>query len=119
MNPLNWFRGTKSENIKDENIVEFEIIHTNWYWRQLRRKIKLCHDYLLRVHPYYGDVRAVHKYETIEKIIVVDKNNLILRYKDGSPDYFRCSGQDLQKIVDLIIGRCTKEIVLEYLPQKK
>jgi hypothetical protein len=128
LNPLNWFRSTQQPQ-KDENIVEFDVVHTNWYWRRihflftlalvlllfvviyfvsfryfdkmnkaskqydylsslithpfakdLRRKLQLGKEYLLRIHPNYGDVRAAHKYENIEKITLIDNTQLILRY---------------------------------------
>jgi glutaredoxin-related protein len=119
LNPLNWFRGSKQPQ-KDENVVEFDVIHTNWYWRHLRRKLQLGKEYLLRIHPNYGDVRAAHKYENIEKIDVIDNINLIIRYKDGtSPDYFRCAPKDAQRIIDIVIARSPKDIQLEYHSKTK
>jgi len=82
---------------------EFEVVHTNWYWRRLRRKIRFLDKVFVRIHPKHGDVRAGHKYTEISQITISDANTLVFKYTTGaSPDWFLCSPQDLQGILQFI-----------------
>jgi len=115
LNPLNWFRGGKQTD-KDESVIEFNVIHTNWYWRQQTRVLRLTKDHILRIHPKYGDVRAAQKYDEISKVVVKNKDYFILYYKESSPDYFRAPSNAIEKIVSTIKERAQKpdEIQVEY-----
>eukprot|EP00029_Vermamoeba_vermiformis_P005876 TRINITY_DN215_c0_g1_i1.p1 TRINITY_DN215_c0_g1~~TRINITY_DN215_c0_g1_i1.p1 ORF type:complete len:579 (+),score=239.80 TRINITY_DN215_c0_g1_i1:128-1864(+) len=116
LNPLNWFRGGKQTD-KDDTVIEFSVIHTNWYWRQQTRVLRLTKEHVLRIHPKYGDVRAAQKYDEINKIVVKNKEYLILYYKESSPDYFRATSAAIEKIVSTIKERAQKpdEIPVEYV----
>lgn len=116
LNPLNWFRGGKQTD-KDDSVIELSVIHTNWYWRQQTRVLRLTKEHILRIHPKYGDVRAAQKYDEINKIVVKNKEYLILYYKESSPDYFRATSNAIEKIVSTIKERAQKpdEIPVEYV----
>jgi glutaredoxin len=116
LNPLNWFRGGKQTD-KDDSVIEFSVIHTNWYWRQQTRVLRLTKEHVLRIHPKYGDVRAAQKYDDINKIVVKNKEYLIMYYKESSPDYFRVTSAAIEKIVSTIKERAQKpdEIPVEYV----
>lgn len=116
LNPLNWFRGGKQSD-KDDSVIELSVIHTNWYWRQQTRVLRLTKEHVLRIHPKYGDVRAAQKYDEINKIVVKNKEYLIMYYKESSPDYFRATSAAIEKIVSTIKERAQKpdEIPVEYV----
>jgi hypothetical protein len=116
LNPLNWFRGGKQSD-KDESVIELSVIHTNWYWRQQTRVMRLTKEHILRIHPKYGDVRAAQKYDEISKIVVKNKEYLIMYYKESSPDYFRATSAAIEKIVSTIKERAQKpdDIQVEYV----
>lgn len=100
------FRSAKEELKKETDDLDFEIVHTNWYWRNLRRTFRFTKDSILRIHPSHNDVRASHRYDTIMSISVVDENNMIITYEDkSSPDYIKSTPQDLEQMVKIITER--------------
>eukprot|EP01098_Paradermamoeba_levis_P000085 TRINITY_DN10091_c0_g1_i1.p1 TRINITY_DN10091_c0_g1~~TRINITY_DN10091_c0_g1_i1.p1 ORF type:complete len:349 (-),score=108.33 TRINITY_DN10091_c0_g1_i1:97-1116(-) len=89
-----------------EPFEDFPVLHTNWYWRRLERVFRFKPKSFLRVHPSTGQIRAVKDYTEVEKIQLVDKNSLIIFYKDGSsPDFVVTSFANLKKMVRIFIQR--------------
>jgi len=101
--------GLTGKSKTEEKYVDFEVIHTNWYWRHLNRVFRFTDTKILRLHPKYLDnVRAAHEYNTVESLELVDPQNLIIRYNDSSPaDYLRAKSSQIQKMVNLIVQRTT------------
>jgi len=97
--------GANQERRGDRDI-DVEVVHTNWYWRGLRRIFRFTDEYVLRVHPRHLDVRAAHSYDAIERLAQIDANNLVLHYADhSSPDYLRSTPDNIALIIELINAR--------------
>ena len=111
---ITWPFRSDSTPEKGANDVDIHVIHTNWYWRNLRRIFRFSDDFFARIHPSHLDVRAVHKYDTIEKISLIDSKNIVFVYKDGSsPDYIRATAADIQSIITLVTSRCKGAVVID------
>jgi len=114
LNPLSWLGWNSKIKPTDQVAIEFEVIHTNWYWRCLRRLLRFHGTYFLRIHPKHHDVRAHHYYSNIASITLVDSTNAVFRYKDGSsPDFIRCPATDLKKMINLISSRCQETKIIQ------
>jgi len=85
---------------KDEkgiSYVEFEVTQVNWYWRQQKRILRFASDKFFRLNPETRELRAVHKYSSIEKINR-NANDMTLYYNDNSqPEYYQSN--DLNSIL--------------------
>lgn len=104
-NPVSWLWRTKPQEAP-KDVVDFEVVQSNWYWRHQRRKLRFAQDFFLRLHPTHMDVRAAHKIDAIASLAVTDPYNFVIRYKDGSsPDFIRCRREDLPRIVELVKAR--------------
>jgi len=99
---LTWpFQSKGKEAPKD--FVDIPVVHCNWYWRHLERTFRFTDTEFYRVHPRHNDVRAAHKYSTVDMITVESPQNIIIRYKDGSsPDYLRSTQTNISNIVKII-----------------
>eukprot|EP00011_Vannellida_sp_DIVA3-517-6-12_P013442 CAMPEP_0114605228 /NCGR_PEP_ID=MMETSP0168-20121206/950_1 /TAXON_ID=95228 ORGANISM="Vannella sp., Strain DIVA3 517/6/12" /NCGR_SAMPLE_ID=MMETSP0168 /ASSEMBLY_ACC=CAM_ASM_000044 /LENGTH=572 /DNA_ID=CAMNT_0001816079 /DNA_START=77 /DNA_END=1795 /DNA_ORIENTATION=- len=83
--------------------IDFDVVHTNWYWRNLKRKFRFCEESFLRIHPRHNDVRATHAYDTVKTIRFADTTNISVEYNDGSAtDYITATEQDCNQIVSII-----------------
>mmetsp|Transcript_114475 Transcript_114475/g.160692 ORF Transcript_114475/g.160692 Transcript_114475/m.160692 type:complete len:572 (-) Transcript_114475:75-1790(-) len=83
--------------------IDFDVVHTNWYWRNLKRKFRFCEESFLRIHPRHNDVRATHAYETVKTIRFSDTTNISIEYNDGSAtDYITATEADCNQIVSII-----------------
>lgn len=83
--------------------IDFDVVHTNWYWRNLKRKFRFCEESFLRIHPRHNDVRATHAYETVKTIRFADTTNISIEYNDGSAtDYITATETDCNQIVGII-----------------
>merc|ERR1712137_968232 len=101
------FRSAKEELVKAPEDVDFDIVHTNWYWRNLQRRFRFTKDSILRINAAVGDVRAVHPYTTISTIKVVDEENFVINYDGGSsPDYVSAVPEFTSRMLELIKTRC-------------
>jgi len=104
LNPLSWLRrGSKSAHATSNSHIEFDIVHTNWYSRRLRRKLRFLDQVFVRIHPKHGDIRAAHKYSEIEFITMTDSTTLVFNYTTGaSPDWIHCTPHDLPVILNIL-----------------
>lgn len=118
--------GSRSKNQNDNNNnekhqdIDFEVIHTNWYWRHLKRIFRFTDTKILRLHPKYLDnTRAAHEYNSVSSLELIDPQNLIISYNDSSPsDYIRSKPSNILKMMKLILQRTTnpeKPIVINKL----
>ena len=78
---------TPTEN-KDTDDIDIDIVHTNWYWRNLKRRFRFTKQEILRIHPTHGDVRARHSYADIRSVKIVDDTQFVIYYRDDSPPDF-------------------------------
>jgi len=78
LNPLSWISNKKLIDDNADEAIKFKVIHTNWYWRCLRRNFHFYKTYFCRVHPKCKEIKAVHNYTDINSITIVDDNNIIL-----------------------------------------
>jgi hypothetical protein len=113
-NPFSWWRNTGSILANDsaavlvvaaEPILSVEVIHTNWYGRNLRRTFKFYDSYYHRVHPN-GQVRATINYTEITAVNRKDQGILVIEYTPGiSPDWIQASANDITRILALLLER--------------
>jgi len=108
LNPMSYWRSfyslPKPKPIANTNThIEFDLIHTNWYGRNQRRKFRFCEQELLRIHPS-GLIRATHKYNEITKIHKLDPMHLVIYYSTmgTSPDWIGGSDHELAAIIDIL-----------------
>jgi len=104
LNPLSWLRrGSKSAHSPSNSHLDFDIVHTNWYSRRLRRKLRFLDQVFVRIHPKHGDIRAAHKYSEIDFITMTDSTTLVFNYTTGaSPDWIQCTPHDLPVILNIL-----------------
>jgi len=97
------FRSAKEELKKGDEDLDFDIVHTNWYWRNLKRRFRFTKDSILRIHPTLNDVRASHPYTTIEIVRIMDDKSIIINYKDKSaPDHVTGTSEVISSMIELI-----------------
>jgi len=91
---------------KKASDVDFDVVHTNWYWRNLKRRFRFCDDNFVRLHPRHMDVRATHDYTSVQSVSLVDPKNVVIRYNNNStPDYICAVPEDCRNIMDIIVTR--------------
>eukprot|EP01095_Lingulamoeba_sp_RSL-Kostka_P008843 TRINITY_DN2_c4_g1_i3.p1 TRINITY_DN2_c4_g1~~TRINITY_DN2_c4_g1_i3.p1 ORF type:complete len:707 (-),score=337.62 TRINITY_DN2_c4_g1_i3:161-2281(-) len=92
---------------KKETDIEFDIVHTNFYWRNLKRKFRFSDKLFYRIHPGTLETRATHAYTTIKSIVMTNNENIIIQYNDKSQsDYICALPEDIKSIISLILIRC-------------
>jgi len=100
---LSWaFGGKPQEVAKGEDI---DVLQSNWYWRHQLRTIRFLDDQMLRLRPGYNDVRAVHRYDEVKDVRLIDSTNLVIGYRAGGADYLRATPADAQRIVQIITAK--------------
>jgi len=103
-NPFSWFGGkpgTRTSTPGDYR--DFDVVQSNWYWRHQHRKLRFVSDCFVRIHPTLQEVRALHKFEDVSKITLLNATNFIIHYKDqSSPDFIRASEADVKAMSDII-----------------
>jgi len=97
LNPSSWFSASTIET-KQADVPQYELLMTNWYFRQQLRIFRLYPKAFCRVHPRTQDVRASRPYTDIKHLEKVDSMNIILHYHNSSPDYLSGSPSDIQAI---------------------
>jgi len=103
------FRSEKEKLQKGCSDVDFDIVHTNWYWRNLKRRFRFTKEAILRIHPTLNDIRASHMYTSIEIVRIVNDNSIVISYKDGSsPDYVNGTKEVISSMIKLIELRSEK-----------
>lgn len=108
---VGWLTGYGGSSLtKGPEDHDFEIVHTNWYWRNLKRKFRFTSDSILRIHPVHNDVRATHTYASIRQLQVVDDTNFVIDYSDSSPDYIQADSVDIVKMMNIIKERSKREV---------
>jgi hypothetical protein len=60
---------------------------------------------MLRMRPGYDDVRAVHKYDEVKEVRLLDSTNLVIGYRAGGADYLRTTPADVQRIVQILTAK--------------
>lgn len=71
---------THADLPKDE--IDFEVVQTNWYWRQQRRTLRVAQNELLRVHPMTGEIRKRVPFSDISSLVISkDKSTLTVVVK--------------------------------------
>jgi len=103
-NPFAWWRSAPKDD--NEPLFCVDVIHTNWYGRNLRRTFKFFPNSYQRVHPN-GEVRAIYNYDQVKNIKKKTPATLIIEYEGQSPDWIQASPQDITKIFDQITQRTT------------
>lgn len=108
INPFAWWRTPAKED--NEPLFSVDVIHTNWYGRNLRRTFKFYPTFYQRVHPN-GQVRAMYNYEQISELKHKNPTTLIIEYKENhSPDWIQSSPQDITKISEHLSPLLTSSI---------
>jgi len=112
------FSGSKPDDTsKKSNEIDFDVVHTNWYWRNLRRRFRLSDKHFSRLHPSYNDVRSVHEYSTIEKMERVSDTQFVIHYNDKSaPDYITAEADKCKAMMEALEERAGKQLVVDVQP---
>jgi len=101
------FRGEQETLQKGDDDIDFDIVHTNWYWRNLKRRFRFTKEGILRIHPTYNDVRASHPYSSICAVKIVNDTTFVINYHGGSsPDYVTSTPEASTRMLELIRTRC-------------
>merc|ERR1712137_1202257 len=101
------FRSDQETLQKAADDVDFDIVHTNWYWRNLKRRFRFTKDGILRIHLTCGDVRASTLTPAIFSVKIVNDTNFVINYRDGSsPDYVTSTPQASSSMLELMKIRC-------------
>jgi len=98
LNPVSWFSGSSVESKPTSDVPQFELLMTNWYFRQQLRIFRFYPKAFCRIHPRTGDVRASRPYTDFLLVEVLDTVNLIFQYHNSSPDYLSGSPSDIKAI---------------------
>jgi hypothetical protein len=94
------------KELKDENgvrFIEYEVIQVNWFWRQQKRLLRFSSENFFRLNPFTREIRAVHKYSTIEELVITGKTFLSISFNDSSPTEFYQSA-DIERIIATIVS---------------
>jgi len=107
LNPLSWlWRSSKGQSPGQASLNmsnDFDVIHTNWYSRRLRRKMRFLELVFVRIHPKHGDVRAAHKYSEIDYLTMADPTTLVFNYHTGaSPDWIQYTAHALPLVLTIL-----------------
>lgn len=103
LNPLQWWRKEAPQANTGE---EVSVVHTNWYWRHLPRRLHFLDTAFLRIHPRVGDVRAAHAYAEVSRVVRASTTQLRVEYGSGTaPDLFQASEADTQRMLALFQER--------------
>jgi hypothetical protein len=97
--------GASPKEVKNEKagFLEFDVIQINWYWRQQKRTLRFLKDQFVRLNPDTKELRAVHKYENIQKVTVTGKTFFTISFSDDSkPEYYQST--DTAKILDVLLA---------------
>ena len=97
------------DQMKGKNDKEFDVIHTNWYWRSQWRIFRFSDTYVARLHPRHKDIRAAHQYDTFRLIQITDSKNIVFHYSDNSPpDYLHAKEEDVKEMVKIVVAKNEK-----------
>ena len=116
--------------------VDFDVVHTNWYWRNLRRRFRFMDNEFVRLHPTHMDVRAAHKYNDVQTITFMSKTkyvhvfglfpcsprlcSIVIKYRDNSsPDYITAVAPDCENMAKLITSRATESVGILRLEEEE
>lgn len=110
---LTWpFSRSTPEIPKGPRDVEFDLVHTNWYWRNLKRRFRFADAHIYRIHPVHGDIRAAHLYTAVESVTRRSPTSLVICYNDGStPDEVHAVEKVCDEIIQLITKRAEPHVV--------
>jgi len=110
INPFNYFKSKIHNDFSQ--MKQFDVIHTNWYYRKLNRKFCFGEEMFLRVHPIHLDIRGFHNYNEVTSIIKYDEKNMKIIYSNNSsPDYIQSPQND--QIISIITSK-NKKVTIQY-----
>lgn len=88
------------------NDISFAVVHTNWLWCGLKRKLVVSDKGFLRLNPNGDDVLSSHDFQTIKAIVPFSESYFGIYYSDSSfADYFSALPADCNLIVETMISR--------------
>jgi len=94
--------------------TDFEVLQTNWYWRQQKRLLRVTGTELLRIHPMTGDVRKRILLSDIVSIVVAADRlafKLVLKGETAAPESYQ--SQYTQQLVDMVARRAPNVKIIE------
>jgi len=90
---------------KSPSYIEFEVVQINWYWREQKRILRFADDKFFRLNPFTKELRSVHKYFTIQRIIITGNNFMTISFNDDcQPEYYKTDEMD--NMVSTIHSKC-------------
>jgi len=104
---LKWGGNPQKKNKISKNINnEFEVTHTNWFWRNKTRNLIFGHDSFERTHPTDYNIRASHKYSDLKCAVVKSPTTLIFKFNStASEEWITCPENVLQDIIKILTSK--------------
>eukprot|EP01096_Ripella_sp_DP13-Kostka_P007476 TRINITY_DN271_c0_g2_i1.p1 TRINITY_DN271_c0_g2~~TRINITY_DN271_c0_g2_i1.p1 ORF type:complete len:413 (+),score=187.30 TRINITY_DN271_c0_g2_i1:139-1377(+) len=100
------FGSTPTGHQMGPNDIAFAVVHTNWLWCGLKRKLVVSDKGFLRLNPNGDDVLSSHDFQTIKAIVPFSESYFGVYYSDSSfADYFSALPADCNLIIETIISR--------------
>eukprot|EP01096_Ripella_sp_DP13-Kostka_P013354 TRINITY_DN57_c0_g1_i1.p1 TRINITY_DN57_c0_g1~~TRINITY_DN57_c0_g1_i1.p1 ORF type:complete len:490 (+),score=232.47 TRINITY_DN57_c0_g1_i1:141-1472(+) len=106
--PFSYFFGSKPLELKPGEI-DFSVVHTNWYRRNLKQKMRFGKDQFYRMDSDGHSILIAHAYSSIAFITVLSPSYFFITYKPEagcSSDYLSASPADCEEMLRLISTRC-------------
>eukprot|EP00276_Gloeochaete_wittrockiana_P014526 CAMPEP_0184335468 /NCGR_PEP_ID=MMETSP1089-20130417/4027_1 /TAXON_ID=38269 ORGANISM="Gloeochaete wittrockiana, Strain SAG46.84" /NCGR_SAMPLE_ID=MMETSP1089 /ASSEMBLY_ACC=CAM_ASM_000445 /LENGTH=456 /DNA_ID=CAMNT_0026660129 /DNA_START=106 /DNA_END=1476 /DNA_ORIENTATION=+ len=106
--PFSYFFGSKPLELKPGEI-DFNVVHTNWYRRNLKQKMRFGKDQFYRMDSDGHSILIAHAYSSIAFITILSPSYFFITYKPEagcSSDYLSASPSDCEEMLRLISTRC-------------
>jgi len=103
-----WIFGSGSQGFElGPNDVSFAVVHTNWLWCGMRRKLVITEKDIIRLNPGSDDVLDSRSFESIKSIVPVNDTYFAIHYNQGSgsSDYYSALPSDCNLIIETLISR--------------
>lgn len=103
-----WIFGSGSQGFQlGPNDVSFAVVHTNWLWCGMRRKLVITEKDIVRLNPSSDDILDSRSLESIKSIVPICDTYFAIHYNQGSgsSDYYSALPSDCNLIIETLISR--------------
>ncbi|KYQ96852.1 hypothetical protein DLAC_04158 [Tieghemostelium lacteum] len=87
----------------DDSHFECEVVRTNWYGRGQLRNYRFTPKAIYRLCD--NAIRTTLFYNQIKELVITDKKNIIIKFKDDEDQYIQAIDSDINKIVEIVTSR--------------
>lgn len=112
--PLSDSNPKQFKDARGEFYIEYEVLQLNWYFRYQPRLLRFSKDKFVRINPQTKEVRALHRYNQIMKIIVNGKTLMIIKFKDPAIQPECYESNFLEQILNTILKNSVEAIPVCY-----